>query len=242
VAAFVASTFLDWDDRISAALVLQGCNLRCPFCHSSKFVPPGPPQAEVPWDDIRRHIVESGGFLQGVVVSGGEPTVHGSLAALLERVRALRRPVKLDTNGTNPRLVREMVEAGLVRHVAMDVKAPLAPEKYARAAGVEAARGEWLVGAVRESLGYLRERHVSYELRTTACPAVFPYDATGEEGLLGLAKELAWAEKWFLQSFRPVYCLDPQYEKLAATPPGWLKAVAGKCREVCPGCRVRGDF
>ncbi|MHC4201017.1 MAG: anaerobic ribonucleoside-triphosphate reductase activating protein [Planctomycetota bacterium] len=236
VAGFLPSTLLEWEDRVSAAVALQGCNFRCPFCHSAGMVPAGPPEHEVPWEAVREHIQMNTGWIDGVVVSGGEPTIHAGLGDLLGRIRELELPVKLDTNGSAPAMLRELVSAGLVRHVALDVKALLAPEDYERATGNSGA-----LDKVRESLGYLRdlaEGPVSYELRTTCVPGIL---GRGEEQkLFELARELAWARTWYLQAFRPVGCLDPEYELLPATDPEWLKAVAAECERIAPGCRVRG--
>ena len=200
------------------------------------MVPAGSPEHEVPWDAVREHVQKNADWIDGVVVSGGEPTIHAGLGALLEKIRALELPVKLDTNGSAPATLRELVEAGLVRHVALDVKALLAPEDYERATACKGA-----LDKVRESLEYLRNLEkgpVSYELRTTCVPGILGRDE--EEKLLELARELAWARAWYLQTFRPVGCLDPEFEKLPPTDPEWLKAVAARCREVAPGCRVRG--
>jgi len=231
VAEFFPSSLIEWEDHLSAVIALQGCNYRCPFCHSARLVRPGPPDREVPWDEVERVLARRAGWLDGVVVSGGEPTIHAGLGELLEALRALDLPVKLDTNGSSPARLEELVRAGLVQHVALDVKAPLDEAAYERATGRSGA-----LAAVRESLALLRRGGVSCELRTTIWPVVFD-----ERALLELARELAWAPAWFLQSFRPQGCLDPEAERLPPTDPDWLAAVARKCRAVAPGCRVRGE-
>ncbi len=236
VAEFLPSSLLEWEDRLSAAVILQGCNFLCPFCHSANTVPVvSHPEDEVPWDVVEAELANRGGWLDGVVVSGGEPTIHAGLGEMLERLRALGLPVKLDTNGSGPEALRGVVEAGLVEHVALDVKALLEPDDYARATGREGA-----LAKVRETLDYLKDSAVSCELRTTVVPGILD-DERGSDGpLLTLARELSWATEWHLQPFRPVGCLDPEYEKLPATDPNWLAAVAEKCRDIAPGCRVRG--
>lgn len=239
VAEFLASSLLEWEDRLSAVVILQGCNFLCPFCHSAKMVPVGKPENEVPWDAIHAELTDRGGWLDGVVVTGGEPTIHAGLAEMLGALRELELPVKLDTNGSAPEALRGLVEADLVEHVALDVKALLDPDDYARATGREGA-----LANVRGTLDYLKglERGVvSYEIRTTVVPGLLDDERGSDAPLLALARELSWAAEWYLQPFRPVGCLDPEYEKLPATDPNWLAAVAEKCREIAPGCRVRGD-
>jgi pyruvate formate lyase activating enzyme len=174
---------------------------------------------------------ENAGWIDGAVVSGGEPTIHSNLADLLGRLREMELPVKLDTNGTNPSLLKSLVREGLVQHVALDVKAPLEEDAYDRAS---CARGE--LARVRETLSFLEAGEVSCELRTTVVPGI----ADDEAKLLELARALAWAPAWYLQRFRPVGCLDPDFERAPATDEGWLGHAASRCREIAPGCRVRG--
>ncbi len=256
IAEFLPSTLLEWEDRVSAAVALQGCNFRCPFCHSAGMVPVERPENEVPWDAVEEHLLKNAGWIDGADVSGGEPTIHAGLRPFIERIAELELaspgaatgghyveeavesglPVKLDTNGSNPAMLRELVEAGLVQHIALDVKALLEPAEYERATGNKGA-----LDNLRESLEFLRNLEkgaVSYELRTTCVPGILGPDE--EEKLLALARELSWARAWFLQPFRPVGCLDPEYEKLPATNPDWLASVAARCREIAPGCRGRG--
>jgi pyruvate formate lyase activating enzyme len=230
IAGFIPSTMIEWEDRLSAALVLQGCNFRCPFCHSALYVPVEPPAEPIEWERAAEALEQNRDWLDGVVVSGGEPTIHAGLAELLSALRSLELPVKLDTNGSAPSRLAELVDAGLVAHVALDVKAPLDEESYAAASG----RNGSLEG-VRESLRYLRLGGISYELRTTVYPAVF----TDETKLLDLARELVWADRWYLQGFRPVGCLDPEAARLPATDEAWLDGVAERCNAIAPGCRVR---
>ncbi|MHC5053928.1 MAG: anaerobic ribonucleoside-triphosphate reductase activating protein [Planctomycetota bacterium] len=235
VAEFLPSSLLEWEDRLSAVVILQGCNFRCPSCHSARMVPVGPPEDEVPWEVVEAELTGRGGWLDGVAVSGGEPTIHAGLGEMLERLRGLEFPVKLDTNGSCPEALRGFVEAGLVEHAAVDVKALLEPGDYARATGREDA-----LAKVRETLDYLKGGAVSYEIRTTVVPGILDDERGSDGSLLALARELSWAAEWYLQGFRPVDCLDPGYEKLPATNLNWLKGVAEKCREIAPGCRVRG--
>jgi pyruvate formate lyase activating enzyme len=235
IAEFIPTTLVDWDGRIASCVVLQGCNYRCPICHSARFVPAGRPEREVPWEALEEHFVTNAGWIDGVVVSGGEPTVHAALPALLERIRELDLPVKLDTNGSAPGRLKELVDTMLVQHVALDVKAPLEAAAYAQATGLGPERAREALDAVKASLDYLRTKPVSYELRTTLAPGVF----TEEAEIEGLAREVAWAEAWYLQGFRPVDCLDPEMERHPATDPGWLESTAARLREVAPGCRAR---
>jgi len=232
IAEFQPNSMIEWEDRLAGLIILQGCNFRCPFCHSAKFIPPGDPETPVPWDVVRDRLESDHDWIDGVVVTGGEPTIHASLEELLRELREMEFDVKLDTNGSAPARVKRLVEDGLVQHVALDVKAPLTDEAYAISAGREG----WLA-AIEELLSWLKEGHVSYELRTTLFPLVFD----DEEKVYDLAREISWATRWYIQGFRPVGCLDPALLELPETDFNWLERVAAKCREIAPGAKLRGD-
>jgi pyruvate formate lyase activating enzyme len=231
VAEFLPHSMIEWEDRLAALVLLQGCNCRCPFCHSAVFVPPGKPARPISWDSVKERLTEDRAWIDGVVVSGGEPTIHAGLVELLADLRQMEIPAKLDTNGSNPAVLKRLIDERLVEHVALDVKSPLDESSHDRATGTSG-----FLPRVRESLEILKTGGVSYELRTTVWPTVFPDGSS----LVGLARELAWATRWFLQGFRPVGCLDPETTKLPETNPAWLAKMAEQCREIAPGCRVRG--
>jgi pyruvate formate lyase activating enzyme len=228
IADFLPHSMIEWEGRLATLLVLQGCNYRCPFCHSARFVPPGDPESAVPWEE---KLLADKDWIDGVVISGGEPTIHAGLPKLLAALCDLGIPAKLDTNGSAPERLRELISAGLLQHVAMDVKAPLEVEAYDAATGHKGS-----LPNVLRSLDVLKDSAVSYELRTTVAPTVF----TSDDDLLALARDLTWAERWYVQAFRPIGCLDEKLDTLAPTNPVWLSGIAATCRELVPGCRIRG--
>lgn len=157
-------TLLDYPGKVACTVFLQGCNYRCPFCHNTDLLPHGQ-EAYMTEEAFLDFLKGKQGLLDAVCVSGGEPTLSPELPRLLEEIKALGFLTKLDTNGSNPRLLRQLVEKGLVDYVAMDVKN--SPRKYAQTVGLP----QLDLSATEQSLRYLIEGNVPYELRTTlVCP------------------------------------------------------------------------
>ncbi|MBL7140549.1 MAG: anaerobic ribonucleoside-triphosphate reductase activating protein [Planctomycetes bacterium] len=165
IAGYHPTTLLDWPGRLAAIVFLPRCNFRCPFCHAGHLL--GDPAETVPLEAVLAHLADREGWLDGVVVCGGEPTLWPTLGDLCRRFRDAGLPVKLDTNGTRPDVLAALLDAGLVDAVAMDVKAPL-DARYARAAGVEAADLQTL----RRSIALLMASTAEVEFRTTVVPTL----------------------------------------------------------------------
>jgi len=230
IRGFLPNTLIDWPGRLAAEVFLAGCNLRCPYCHASDLLDDSPGAETFDLEEVLRHLKGETGWLEGVVVSGGEPTIHPALPALLRRFKAAGLAVKLDTNGTRPEMLEPLLAEALVDAVAMDVKAPL-DQRYQRASG----RTDLDVGAVRRSLSLLRDWGGECELRTTVCPAVLsPQDVTD------LAADLVGSPRLILQQFRPGTCLDPEFNSVQAYPEELLLELAERCRVHVPQTWVRG--
>ena len=127
-------TLLDYPGRLAATIFLGSCNFRCPFCHNAGLVLAPESEPLIETEEVLKVLRKRKGILDGVCVTGGEPTLDPGLTGLLAQIKELGYPVKLDTNGTRPALVRELVDAGLVDYVAMDIKN--SQEKYAETAGI----------------------------------------------------------------------------------------------------------
>ncbi len=153
-------TLLDFPGKVACTVFLQGCNYRCPFCHNSPLLP-GKGESFMEPEELLAFLKSRRGLLEGVCVSGGEPTLQPGLEALLREIKALGFAVKLDTNGSRPAVLKRLVEQGLVDYVAMDVKN--SPDRYGETVGVE--RPDLTV--LEESLRFLIDGKLPYELRTT---------------------------------------------------------------------------
>ena len=153
-------TLLDFPGRVACTVFLGGCNLRCPFCHNSQLLG-GDAEELMDSGALLDFLRKRQGVLDGVCITGGEPTLHADLPELLRSIRALGYAIKLDTNGTNPQLLRRLIDEGLVDYVAMDVKN--GPDRYAETVGIEG----FSLAAIEESIRLLLEDKTDYELRTT---------------------------------------------------------------------------
>lgn len=181
-------TLLDYPGRMACTLFTGGCNLRCPFCHNSGLVTA--PEVLFPEEEVLEYLASRTSLLDGVCVSGGEPLLHPALGDFLAKVKNLGFSVKLDTNGCFPARLKELVSAGLVDYIAMDVKNR--PEKYGKTVGLPS----FDTAPIRESISYIMEGNVPYEFRTTVVRQLHT-----EEDIAALAQWIEGAKKYVLQSF-----------------------------------------
>lgn len=188
-------TLLDYPGKVACTVFLQGCNFRCPFCHNSELLPHEGEEL-MSREEFFAFLRARKGLLDGVCVSGGEPTLCPELEELLRGIKELGFAVKLDTNGARPDVLKKLVEGGLVDYVAMDVKN--SPARYAVTAGLP----RMALDGVEESLKYLLSGAVEYELRTTVVEQLHDEESIKSMGewLLALG-EGKKAAKLFLQSF-----------------------------------------
>jgi len=231
IESLVETSLLDWPGRLATVIFLPGCNLRCRYCHARDLILGARRGESIPLDDVLQMLAGQEGWLDGVVVSGGEPTLCPGLPRLCEEIKRRGFAVKLDTNGTRPPVLRRLIEDGLVDAIAMDVKAPLDPDKYATAAGVPVD-----IAAIRESILTLIRSDIEYEFRTTFCPRIHSGD-----DILQIAEDLRGARRYILQIFRPTRCLDPAFEHVHPPSREELVMLASKAARFVLQCSVRGE-
>jgi len=229
IAGYHPTTLIDWPGRLAAIVFLPGCNLRCRFCHAGALL--SDPDEVVPLEGILEHMASREGWLDGVVICGGEPTLWPTLPDLCRRFRDAGVAVKLDTNGTRPEALEGLLAAGLVDAVAMDLKAPL-DARYAEVCGVETVD----LAALRRSIALLMGGRVEYEFRTTVVPTFI-----GEDEIRAMGAEIAGAETWTLQPFEPEGALDPALRTVQPYAPAQLAALAEIGRQYVARCKVRGQ-
>lgn len=198
-------TVLDYPGKVSCIVFTPGCNFRCGYCHNPEFVLPEKVAA------LRPNFIEEEAFfnfldqrntlLDGVVISGGEPTLMPDLEDFIVKIKKRGLLVKLDSNGNRPAILKRLVEKGLLDYIAMDVKTSL--PRY------RALSGPWVSEKnIGESIEFIQKSGVEYEFRTTLVKEVHTADAINE-----MCRLLAGSKKLFLQPFRPETTLDPQFGK-----------------------------
>lgn len=183
-------TLLDFPERVACTVFLGGCNLRCPFCHNSVLVFPEPEDETITEDAFFRFLDKRAGVLDGVAVTGGEPLLTPDVLPFLARIKEKGFAVKLDTNGSFPKRLREAVETGLVDYVAMDIKN--SPEKYAATCGLPV----FDLSKIQESVRFLMNGKIPYEFRTTVVDEF--HEAADMEAI---GKWIAGARAYYLQNF-----------------------------------------
>jgi len=193
-------TLIDYPGKIACVAYTIGCNFRCPYCHNPELVDETV-EARITEKELFDFLGERTHMLEGVVITGGEPTMHEDLPSVMERVKSLGYLVKLDTNGTNPVMLHQVVEGGLADYVAMDIKSPMRKYSATVARPVD-------IEAIQSSIDFLLSSPVEYEFRTTVIKGMQLPEDIDEIG-----KEIKGARRYFLQKFIPTKILNPQFIK-----------------------------
>lgn len=203
IGGLVKVSLVDWPGRVAAVVFTRGCNFRCPWCHNRSLVEPALFPPALPEEEVLSHLARRRGLLTGVVVSGGEPTLHTDLVPFLRKVKEMGYAVKLDTNGSRPEFLGQLLTEGLVDRVAVDYKVPL--DEYPARLGWAAPQ------EVRRTIALVVERGCG-EVRTTVVPGIHSVEV-----LRRMVREVTIPPGAYrLQPFRPGSCLDPAYNRYPA--------------------------
>lgn len=204
------TTLLDFPGHVAATIFTGGCNFRCPFCHNSDLLENNAPAA-CSEEEVLAFLAKRHGILEGIAITGGEPTLQPDLRDFILKTRELGYRVKLDTNGYRPDILRGLCEDGLVDYVAMDIKT--SKERYSVVAGIPSVD----IKKIEESVSFLKGGTVPYEFRTTVVRELHNADDFREIGLW-----LEGSSQYFLQNFvdsenvlSPVYSSCEKEELLA---------------------------
>lgn len=218
-------TLIDYPGKVACTLFTFGCNFRCPYCHNPELViDNGAPP--IPENEILRFLIERKSFLQGVCITGGEPTLHTDLPDFLEKIKKIGYSIKLDTNGTNPNMLELLIDRGLVDYIAMDVKAPL--EKYEKVVKVKVD-----VNKIIRSIEIVKA-FPEHEFRTTVIPELL-----NKEDILTIAGQLKGARRFFIQQFKPSKTLDKTFIEKQAYLTEDLKKIRDEIKKLFEICEIR---
>jgi pyruvate formate lyase activating enzyme len=217
----------DFPGRISGIIFTQGCNFRCPYCHNPELVDPERYVSPISEAFLLSYLETRISMLQGIVISGGEPTIHDDLPDFIGRIRALGYAIKLDTNGSRPALLKELISGRLVDFVALDVKAPLPRYSEVVHAPVDA-------DDLRRSIHLVVESGIPHEMRTTVLPSLL---STAD--LREIADTVRGCSCLVVQGFRPTKALDTGFLKQQAPTQQTLDAICADIESMGVPCLAR---
>ena len=191
IKGFQKLTMIDYPGKIACTIFLPGCNFRCGYCHNRSLVLEPQSLPAISEDHILNFLKEKKKWLDGVVISGGEPTLHKGLEPFIRKIKEISYSVKLDTNGTSPETVKKLIDERLVDYIAMDIKAPLKNYSEVAHAFVDTKN-------IEDTIGIIKKSGIPYEFRTTIVPCL-----TGKIHITKIGKLLKGSKLMFLQQFRP---------------------------------------
>ncbi len=211
-------SLVDFDDHISTTLFSAGCNMRCPFCHNRTLVLTPNENPVIDWREIEDYLKRRRGIIDAVVITGGEPTINKDLIDKIQEIKKLGYLIKLDSNGTNPDLLIDLVNLGLVDYVAMDIKNCM--EKYGETCGNSFID----LSKIKESIDFLIGGVVDYEFRTTIIDEFHSNDDMERIGHL-----LDGAKRYFLQKYVDgENCIKPGFHEVDKEKALRFKAIMSK--------------
>jgi len=227
IGGFQKTSLLDYPDRISAIIWTMGCNFKCPFCYNKQIVS-GEAKA-IPEDEIFSFLEKRKGLLEGLVITGGEPLMQEDIAEFAENVKKLGYPVKIDTNGSYPEKLKELLDKKLVDYVAMDVKAP--KNKYNQLTGTKTD-----ISNIEKSIGIIKSDAPDYEFRTTFVPELLK-----KEDIVEIAKWLDGAKLFYLQQFKnETPMLSYKMNSVAPYSKEYLNETLNEIKSFFKSCYLRG--
>jgi pyruvate formate lyase activating enzyme len=222
IKGFLETSFVDWRGKISSVVFLPHCNFRCPYCHNHGLVCHPQQYLAVPLEDILHRLLSLRDWIDGVCITGGEPTLHADLPLLIRKIKQHGFLVKLDTNGSNPQMLEQLIAGGEIDAVSMDVKAPLDAFSYRRTVGCPVD-----IDLISASIDLLKRGRVEYEFRMTVVPGLHR-----EEDVKLVGSQLRAGRRLILQNFNPENPLDPLMKNTRPYDPEILKRMEREVQEV----------
>ncbi|MCQ2793849.1 MAG: anaerobic ribonucleoside-triphosphate reductase activating protein [Bacilli bacterium] len=217
-------SLVDFDDYLSIVLFTEGCNFRCPFCHNASLVL-NQANPIIPWEEIKQILKDHQKKIDAVVITGGEPLIHPDIVEKIKEIKEMGYLVKLDTNGTNPKLLISLIEDKLIDYVAIDIKNSW--DKYAKTAGVKNVALE----ALNTSISYLLSHSFPYEFRTTIIKEFHTLD-----DIIDIAKHIKGCPKYVFQHYKDREgCIEHGFHEISEEE---ITTFVKKAQELLPGTNV----
>ena len=233
-------TLIDYPGRLAAVVFLSGCNFRCPWCYSAELVLPGKIklQPKISMEDFFNFLKERQKVLDGIVICGGEPTINEELPDFISKIKKLGYLVKLDTNGSNPKMLKRLISlplngSSLIDYIAMDIKAPIGvKDKYKQAIGGVKID----LDKIKKSIEIIKNSGLDYEFRMTVVPGV-----QTREDIIQAAKDISPAKKFYLQNFQAEKTIDPEFKKIKPYSREFLLEIQKIIPPFFEVCQIRGE-
>jgi pyruvate formate lyase activating enzyme len=222
-------TLLDYPGLVACTVFTLGCNMRCPFCHNSLLVTKADEAEVYPEEEFFKFLTKRRGVLDGVCITGGEPLIHADAGDFIAKIKAMGYKVKLDTNGSFPDRLEEILKSGNVDYVAMDIKN--SPEKYAETVGIPG----FDVSKIQRSIEIIRSSGIEYEFRTTVVTPLH-----NGESIAGAAQMVKGSPKYFLQNFVDSGNLISG-EGMSGLTGEELENALAKAKNFIPQAQIRGE-
>lgn len=222
-------TLIDFPGKLACTVFFMGCNFQCPWCYSKELVLP---------QEIKKHqkiseknflnfLKERKGLLEGVVLCGGEPTLNKGLPDFIKKIKKFGYLVKLDTNGSNPKALKNLIDKKLIDYAAMDIK--VTEEKYP-----ELFNGKIKIEDIKKSIEILKEGKIDYEFRTTVIPTIHT-----KEDIIKIANWLGTVKRYYLQNFKAEKTINKDFEKIRPYPKEYLLEIKRAISPFFESCQVR---
>ena len=229
IGGFQKTSLIDYPEKISSIIFTQGCNFRCGFCYNSSLVIPElftkPIEEKKIFEFLKKRIDK----IEGIVITGGEPTIHEDLSAFIKKIKEMNFLVKLDTNGSNPEMIKKLLKENLLDYIAMDIKAPLI--KYEIVTGVKVDPEK-----IKESIKIIMNSSIEYEFRTTVVKSLL-----SEKDFEDIGKLVEGCKLYVLQSFMPTETvIDKKYINEKPPEKEFMEKIKKIMEKYVKKCIIRG--
>ncbi len=220
-------TLIDYPGKVACMVYTIGCNFRCPYCHNPELVNETVENI-ISEAEVLDFLSQRKGILDGIVITGGEPTLHGQkLFDFISKVKKLNFKIKLDSNGTDPTFLQQLIDKKKVDYIAMDIKSPLAKYSQIVASAVN-------IDSIKKSISILINSGIEYEFRTTVIKSLIDIEDFEQIG-----KEIKGAKKYFIQKFIPTKILNPQFRKKVSFSPEEFLEIQEIMNKYVSFCSIR---
>jgi len=228
ISAIQTLTLIDYPGQVAATIFTFGCSFRCHFCHNPELVLPAQKVKILLEKDILEFLEKRRQFLDGLCITGGEPTIWKDLPKFIKKVKRMDLNVKLDINGTNPEMLKKLIDEKLIDYVAMDIKAPW--NKYEKVVNKKID-----IKKIKKSAKILLDGKLDYEFRSTILPRLHPI-----KDIIEMAEQIKGAERYYLQQFKPfAKMVNKEYVNEKSYRHVDLKKICQKIKPMFKKCEVR---